>query len=149
MNKKLVAVIVLMALVMLAIGPLTAVASSPDLFKPDTTVPFPLVFTLNFNWTGFGGGTTSMTLNDDHTFVTGDGNSGQWQYTGSIKRMRMLFSTGCLPLYEGYYAGHGYLSGTMQCTDGSGSSGTWDMQYVPNPTARPAFSSTGSSASPK
>lgn len=78
-------------------------------------------WTLFFSW-GCNGyyGQTSLTLNNDGSFKTGDGGSGNWAQVGGM--VDLLFNVGANPSYAGNVLGS---SMTGMILTPSGSTGCW------------------------
>jgi len=84
---------------------------------------------LNFNWTGIGGGSATLTVNKNGTFQTDDGGSGTW--TLNKRSVTFRFQTGQRPIYSGTVnKKYSYMSGTMVTTTGKRHTGTWNAKRL-------------------
>jgi len=111
---------------LMLVGASTALAGDGDGLAPDA---WSVIHSeLEFCWDGLDCGTTGMHFNRDGTFYSDTGGEGDWLYRRGL--LDFQYTTGCLPLYSGQRVGRRAFEGTMQCQDGSGSSGTWTMFIV-------------------
>ena len=126
--------LVFLATAALFVGVATvSVAQADDAtsLETDGGVIFPLNFSFDFCWNGAPCGQTTLTLSQDHNFVTGDGGSGRWGYDGNIQTLYLSFGAGCVPLYTFVRTGGLNFTGGMNCRDGSGGFGTASLSYTP------------------
>lgn len=78
---------------------------------------------MRFDWDCNGvDGSVTWTIDKKGTFTSSSGASGTW--TGSKKKITLLYSSGCKPAYEGTMKTKGSVEGTMACTSGTGN-GCW------------------------
>jgi hypothetical protein len=99
-------------------------AAFDDCALAPNCVDAPGIWKLSFKWrTATRGGSTSLTVQNNKTFRTGDGGTGAWAVTGTT--FKLTFKVGCRPVYTGALSGDRLkATGTMRCTT-SGQSGAW------------------------